>query len=148
MRVKVSPTQVQAAFAKVSDDPSFEESRALAARGHMPAEMIQAFTLRPEILRAFAGFGHSVYPGGQLERLRQQPTIERQIGRLQRRADAHEFADRALRRRKVSFNVPFEDVHAVTPSCARQYSERKTWRGSKRARSAQKSSQRGYWRRE
>jgi AhpD family alkylhydroperoxidase len=34
----------------------------------MPAEMIQAFTLRPEILRAFAGFGHSVYPGGLLER--------------------------------------------------------------------------------
>ncbi len=68
MRVKVSPTQVQAAFAKVSDDPSFEESRGLAAKGRMPAEMIQAFTLRPEILRAFAGFGHSVYPGGLLER--------------------------------------------------------------------------------
>lgn len=68
MRVKVSPEQVKAAFAAVSDDPSFEESRALAASGRMPAQMIQAFTLRPEILRGFAGFGSCVYPGGLLER--------------------------------------------------------------------------------
>jgi alkylhydroperoxidase family enzyme len=68
MRVKVSPEQVKKAFEAVSDDPSFEESRGLVERGHMPAEMIQALTLRPEILRAFAGFGHSVYPGGLLER--------------------------------------------------------------------------------
>ena len=33
-----------------------------------PVEMLQAMCLRPEILRAFAGFGHSVYPGGLLER--------------------------------------------------------------------------------
>ncbi len=68
MRVKVSSDQVQAAFAKVSDDPSFEESRALAAKGRMPAEMIRAMALRPEILRGFAGFGGCVYPGGLLER--------------------------------------------------------------------------------
>jgi alkylhydroperoxidase family enzyme len=30
--------------------------------------MLQAMCLRPEILQAFAGFGHSVYPGGILER--------------------------------------------------------------------------------
>jgi alkylhydroperoxidase family enzyme len=30
--------------------------------------MIQAMCLRPEILRAFAGFGGAVYPGGLLER--------------------------------------------------------------------------------
>jgi len=68
MRVKVSPEQVKKAFSAVSDDPSFAESRALAAKGKLPAEMIQALTLRPEILRAFAGFGNSVYPGGLLER--------------------------------------------------------------------------------
>lgn len=68
MRVNVTSEQVKAAFAKVSDDPSFNESRRLVAGGGMPAEMIQAFTLRPEILRGFAGFGHSVYPGGLLER--------------------------------------------------------------------------------
>jgi len=33
-----------------------------------PVEMLQAMCLRPEILGAFAGFGHSVYPGGLLER--------------------------------------------------------------------------------
>jgi AhpD family alkylhydroperoxidase len=68
MRVNVSSEQVKAAFAAVSDDPSFEESRALAASGRMPAQMIQAFTLHPEILRGFAGFGTCVYPGGLLER--------------------------------------------------------------------------------
>jgi alkylhydroperoxidase family enzyme len=68
MRVTVTPTQVQAAFEAVKEDPSFDESRALWERGRPPVEMIQAMCLRPEILRAFAGFGQSVYPGGLLER--------------------------------------------------------------------------------
>ncbi|MDP9468593.1 MAG: carboxymuconolactone decarboxylase family protein, partial [Chloroflexota bacterium] len=37
-------------------------------RGRPPVEMVQAMCLRPEILRAFAGFGDCVYPGGLLER--------------------------------------------------------------------------------
>ena len=68
MRVTVTPAQVQAAFEAVKDDPSFDESRGLWERGQPPVEMIQAMCLRPEILRAFAGFGGSVYPGGILER--------------------------------------------------------------------------------
>ena len=68
MRVTVSPDQIQTAFEAVKDDPSFDESRGLWERGHPPVEMLQAMCLRPEILRAFAGFGHSVYPGGVLER--------------------------------------------------------------------------------
>jgi alkylhydroperoxidase family enzyme len=68
MRVTVSPEQIQSAFEAVKDDPSFDESRGLWERGKPPVEMIQAMCLRPEILRAFAGFGHSVYPGGLLER--------------------------------------------------------------------------------
>ena len=68
MRVTVSPEQIEAAFEAVKDDPSFDESRALWERGRPPTEMIQAMCLRPEILRGFAGFGHSVYPGGVLER--------------------------------------------------------------------------------
>ena len=68
MRVTVTPEQVQSAFEAVKDDPSFDESRGLWERGHAPVEMIQAMCLRPEILRAFAGFGTSVYPGGLLER--------------------------------------------------------------------------------
>ncbi len=68
MRVQVTPEQIKAAFEAVKDDPSFDESRGLYERGRLPVEMIQAMCLRPEILRAFAGFGNSVYPGGVLER--------------------------------------------------------------------------------
>jgi AhpD family alkylhydroperoxidase len=68
MRVTVTPDQIRDAFEAVKDDPSFDESRGLWERGHDPVEMLQAMCLRPEILRAFAGFGHSVYPGGMLER--------------------------------------------------------------------------------
>ena len=68
MRVSVTPAQIQSAFEAVKDDPSFDESRGLWERGHAPVEMLQAMCLRPEILRAFAGFGGSVYPGGLLER--------------------------------------------------------------------------------
>src|SRR6476619_5717212 len=68
MRVSVTPEQIQSAFEAVKDDPSFDESRGLWERGRPPVEMIQAMCLRPEILRAFAGFGNCVYPGGLLER--------------------------------------------------------------------------------
>ena len=68
MRVTVTPDQIQTAFEAVKDDPSFDESRGLWERGRPPVEMIQAMCLRPEILRAFAGFGGAIYPGGLLER--------------------------------------------------------------------------------
>ena len=68
MRVTVSPEQIRTAFEAVKDDPSFDESRGLWERGQPPVQMIQAMCLRPEILRAFAGFGGAVYPGGVLER--------------------------------------------------------------------------------
>ena len=68
MRVTVSPDQIRSAFEAVKDDSSFDESRGLWERGQPPVEMIQAMCLRPEILRAFAGFGNAVYPGGLLER--------------------------------------------------------------------------------
>ena len=68
MRVTVDPAQIQSAFEAVMDDPSFDESRGLWERGRPPVEMVQAMCLRPELLRAFAGFGNCVYPGGLLER--------------------------------------------------------------------------------
>jgi AhpD family alkylhydroperoxidase len=68
MRVTVTPEQIRSAFEAVKDDSSFDESRGLWERGHLPVEMIQAMALRPEILRAFAGFGSALYPGGILER--------------------------------------------------------------------------------
>lgn len=68
MRVQVSQEQMREAFETVRDDPSFAESRALFQKTGKPAEMIQALCLRPEILRAFAGFSTCLYPGGLLER--------------------------------------------------------------------------------
>jgi AhpD family alkylhydroperoxidase len=68
VRVTVTPDQIRSAFEAVKDDPSFDESRGLWERGRAPVEMVQAMCLRPEILRAFAGFGNAVYPGGLLER--------------------------------------------------------------------------------
>jgi alkylhydroperoxidase family enzyme len=68
MRITVPPEQIRVAFEAVKDDPSFDESRGLWERGRLPVEMIQAMCLRPELLRAFAGFGDCVYPGGLLER--------------------------------------------------------------------------------
>ena len=68
MHVTVTDDQIRDAFTAVKDDPSFDESRGLWDRGRRPVEMIQAMCLRPEILRAFAGFGSCVYPGGLLER--------------------------------------------------------------------------------
>ena len=68
MRVTVTPEQIRSAFEAVKDDPSFDESRGLWERGQPPVEMLQAMCLRPEILRAFGGFGDGVYPGGLLER--------------------------------------------------------------------------------
>jgi AhpD family alkylhydroperoxidase len=68
MHVTVTDDLIHDAFVAVKDDPSFDESRGLWERGRRPVEMIQAMCLRPEILRAFAGFGSCVYPGGLLER--------------------------------------------------------------------------------
>jgi AhpD family alkylhydroperoxidase len=68
MRVKVSHQQIAAAFDAVKQDHSFDESRGLWEQGQRPAEMIQAMCLRPELLRAFGGFGDCVYPGGLLSR--------------------------------------------------------------------------------
>ncbi len=75
MRVTVTPEQIREAFEAVKDDPAFEESRGIWERGKPPVEMLQAMCLRPEILRAFGGFGEGLYPGGLLERSVQELVI-------------------------------------------------------------------------
>ncbi len=75
MRVNASPEQIKDAFDAVRHDPSFDESRAVVERGGLPVEMIQALSLRPELLRAFAGFGECVYPGGLLSRREKELVI-------------------------------------------------------------------------
>ena len=68
MRVTVTPEGIKETFAAVSGLPAFEESSRLVADGHLPVEMLQAMSLRPEILKCFAATGEAVYPGGLLER--------------------------------------------------------------------------------
>ncbi len=68
MRLTVTQEQLSHAFDVIADDPSFQESADLVKAGKQPSEMLQAFALRPEILRAFAGFSSCLYPGGLIER--------------------------------------------------------------------------------
>lgn len=67
MRVTIDPVRVAATFAGFSDNRSFQESAQLFARGLPIAEMIQAFAMNENVLRAFAGFDR-IYPEGNLER--------------------------------------------------------------------------------
>jgi AhpD family alkylhydroperoxidase len=75
LRVTVTSEQIREAFEAVKDDPAFDQSRGLWERGKPPVEMLQAMCLRPEILRAFGGFGEGLYPGGLLERSVQELVI-------------------------------------------------------------------------
>lgn len=68
MRVTVDPDQLRAAFSAVSASSAFAESAALVAAGKRPVEMLQAMSLRPEILQAFAATSEAIYPGGRVER--------------------------------------------------------------------------------
>src|SRR6476646_5504876 len=67
MRITIDPEQGAKTFSKLSNNSSLQESAQLFARGLPVAEMIQAFAMSENVLRAFAAF-ESIYPGGNLER--------------------------------------------------------------------------------
>jgi AhpD family alkylhydroperoxidase len=67
MRITIDPSRVAQTFSKFSDNPSLQESAQLFSRGLPIAEMIQAFAMNENVLRAFAGF-ESIYPYGTIER--------------------------------------------------------------------------------
>jgi len=67
MRITIDPERVAATFSKFVNNPSFQESAQLFSRGLPIAEMLQAFAMNENVLRAFAGF-ESIYPYGNLER--------------------------------------------------------------------------------
>jgi len=75
MRVSVDPQRVRQVFLELKGSSAFEESRALAEAGRLPVEMLQAMSLRPEILKAFGETGEGVYPGGILERALKEKVI-------------------------------------------------------------------------
>ncbi|MBI3659718.1 carboxymuconolactone decarboxylase family protein [Candidatus Acetothermia bacterium] len=75
MRVPVEPEKVLQVFKQYMHEPGFEESKSIVEQGELPVEMLQAMSLRPEILKAFAGFGNCLYPGGLLERALKEKVI-------------------------------------------------------------------------
>lgn len=68
MRVTVTDLDIRRAFEIVKDDPCFAESVAAMKAGNRPGEMLQAMSLRPELLAGFSKLGEGFYPGGIVER--------------------------------------------------------------------------------
>lgn len=68
MRVTVTDADIRRAFEIVKDDPCFAESIAAMKAGRRPGEMLQALSLRPELLAGFSRLSEGLYPGGIVER--------------------------------------------------------------------------------
>ena len=67
MLINVDPVQVAKTFSRFKENPSFQESAQLFARGLPVLEMLQAMAMNENVLRAFSGL-ESIYPNGTLER--------------------------------------------------------------------------------
>ncbi len=67
MRITIDPVRVAKTFTQFANNASFQESSQLFARGQPIVEMLQAFAMNENVLRAFAGF-ETIYPNGSLER--------------------------------------------------------------------------------
>lgn len=67
MRIEIDPARVHETFARFAENPSFRESAQLFAAGRPVLEMLQAMSMSPNVMQAFAAF-ESVYPRGNLER--------------------------------------------------------------------------------
>jgi AhpD family alkylhydroperoxidase len=67
MRIDINPAQVAETFGHFKDNPSFQESAQLFARGRPVLEMLQAMAMNERVLRAFSGL-ESMYPNGTLGR--------------------------------------------------------------------------------
>ncbi|MBX3356263.1 MAG: carboxymuconolactone decarboxylase family protein [Phycisphaeraceae bacterium] len=98
MRVKVEPTAVRRAFEPLRHSTAFSESAARVAAGHLPLEMLQAMSLRPELLAAFGAVSEAIYPGGIVEReIKELIILDVSIrNRCQFCADSHIDMARAL----------------------------------------------------
>lgn len=67
MRITIDPSRVAQTFSRFSENTALQESAQLFSRGLPIAEMIQAFAMNENVLKAFAGF-ESIYPNGAIER--------------------------------------------------------------------------------
>jgi AhpD family alkylhydroperoxidase len=77
MRINIDTAQVASTFSQFKDNPSFQESAQLFAKGRPVLEMLQAMAMNERVLRAFSGL-ESIYPNGTLER----PILEKVILRV------------------------------------------------------------------
>jgi AhpD family alkylhydroperoxidase len=68
MRITVTDADIADAFEIVKEDPCFAESVAAMRSGRRPGEMLQALSLRPELLAGFSALSAGLYPGGIVER--------------------------------------------------------------------------------
>jgi AhpD family alkylhydroperoxidase len=71
--MRVNPTRANVLVGmrvatKSGNKDVFQESLAVIEKGGMPVEMLQALSLRPELLAAFGALGNAVYPGGIVSR--------------------------------------------------------------------------------
>lgn len=98
MRVTADAATVRRAFEPLRTSPAFTESAARVAAGGAPLEMLQAMSLRPELLRAFGAISEAIYPGGIVEREVKELIIldVSQRNRCQFCASSHEDMARAL----------------------------------------------------
>ena len=109
MKVSCPPEDVRAAFASLQDPAGFEESVAAMAAGHLPLEMLQAFSLRPEILQAFAAFNRGTYPDGLLER-----PLKEKVILWSSRQNSCQFCAGLHTDVALAVGVPPEGVHDLT----------------------------------
>jgi AhpD family alkylhydroperoxidase len=121
MRIAIDPTRVAGTFRKFSSNPSFQESAQLFARGLPIAEMLQAFAMNENVLRAFGGFD-AIYPHGNLERGVLEKVILRvsQLHECQFCINSHLDIMKSV---KVSTDLSSKGQHTERERCAMEYAE-------------------------
>jgi alkylhydroperoxidase family enzyme len=121
MRIDIDPAQVAKTFAQFKDNPSFQESAQLFARGLPVLEMLQAMAMNERVLRAFSGL-ESIYPNGTLERGILEKVILRvsQLHACQFCVGSHRDIMRSL---AIADDLADRDRHSERERLAIEYAE-------------------------
>jgi AhpD family alkylhydroperoxidase len=121
MRITIDPAQVAKTFAKFKENPSFQESAQLFARGLPVLEMLQAMAMNENVLRAFSGL-ESIYPNGTLERGILEKVILRvsQLHECQFCVNSHRDIMRSL---GIADDLTAPSLHSQRERLAVEYAE-------------------------
>ncbi len=121
MRVTIDPAQVAKTFSQFKENPSFQESAQLFARGRPVLEMLQAMAMNENVLRAFSGL-ESIYPNGTLERGILEKVILRvsQMHQCQFCASSHRDIMNSL---GINADLENADKHTLRERLAMEYAE-------------------------